>query len=191
MIARHPETALVPYMRGELEGEERARVARHLEDCPSCRQAVGDAAAALGELVRRVEEIPPPDPVIYRAQLHRKLDARQRAGAGGGAEPRWWRRPRIVGLSIGALGAVAAALLLIFTMHQGAGVAPPPLDQLAAQDAAMQVGTMQEAAMTGADVGLLRDYPMVEHLDLLENYDVIAHLDDVSPSAPASDENRS
>jgi len=97
----------------------------------------------------------------------------------------------MAGLSIGALGAAVAALLLIFTMYHGVRVAPPPLDQLAAQDAAMQVGTMQEAAMTGADVGLLRDYPMVEHLDLLENYDVIAHLDEVSPSAPASDENRS
>ena len=39
MITRHPETALVPYMRGELEGEERARVARHLEGCASCREA--------------------------------------------------------------------------------------------------------------------------------------------------------
>ena len=27
------------------------------------------------------------------------------------------------------------------------------------------------------DVGLLRDYPVVEQLDLLENYDVIEHLD--------------
>ncbi|HEY2524777.1 MAG TPA: zf-HC2 domain-containing protein [Candidatus Binataceae bacterium] len=190
MITRHPETALVPYMRGELEGEERVRVARHLEGCASCRQAAGDGVVALEDLARSVEEIPPPDPAIYRAQLHRKLDARHRAGAGAAAEPRWWR-PRIVGLSIGALGAAAAALFLVFTMHQGARIAPPPLDQLAAQDAAMQVGTMQEAAMTGADVGLLRDYPMVEHLDLLENYDVIAHLDEVSPSAPASDENRS
>jgi hypothetical protein len=32
---------------------------------------------------------------------------------------------------------------------------------------------------------------MVERLDLLENYDVIAHLDEVSPAAPANDENRS
>jgi len=191
MITRHPETALIPYMRGELEGEERARVARHLEGCASCRRAAGDAAAALGALARRVEEIPPPAPAIYRSQLHRKLDARRRAGAGAAAEPRWWRRPLMAGLSIGALGAAVAALLLIFTMYHGVRVAPPPLDQLAAQDAAMQVGTMQEAAMTGADIGLLRDYPMVEHLDLLENYDVIAHLDEVSPSAPASDENRS
>jgi anti-sigma-K factor RskA len=190
MITRHPKTALVSYMRGELEGEERARVARHLESCASCRTAAGEAAAAFAELARRVEEIPPPDSAIYRAELHRKLGARRHIAAGVGAEPRWWR-PRMAGLSLGALAAAAAALLLIFTMHQGARVAPPPLDQLATQGGAMQEGTMQEAAMTGADVGLLRDYPMVEHLDLLENYDVIAHLDEVSPSAPANDENRS
>ncbi|MFZ1119928.1 MAG: zf-HC2 domain-containing protein [Candidatus Binataceae bacterium] len=185
MITRHPETALVPYLRGELSGEEQTSVARHLEGCASCREAAEGAASAMRELARRVEDLSAPDLAIYRAELYRKLDARGELAARGNAEPRSWR-PRIVGLSLGALGAAAAALILIFVMRQGARVAPPPIDQLATQE-----GTMQEAAMTGADVGLLRDYPMVEHLDLLENYDVIAHLDEVSPSAPANDENRS
>lgn len=191
MITKHPETALVPYVRGELRGEEGARVTRHLEGCASCREAADSAAAAMRELARRVEAVPAPDAAIYRAELYRKLNARAEPGVRGNAGTPW-RRPRIVGLSLGAFGVAAAALMLIFVMHQGAWVAAPPqvavppMDQLATQE-----GTMQEAAMTGADVGLLRDYPMVERLDLLENYDVIAHLDQVSPAAPANDENRS
>jgi anti-sigma factor RsiW len=186
MTTRHPETALVPYVRGELKGEEGARVARHLEGCAPCREAADSAAAAMRELARLVKAVPAPDPAIYRAELSRKLNARAEPGARGNAKSRW-RRTRIVGFSLGAFGAAAAALMLIFVMRQGARVAaPPPMDQLA-----MQEGPLQEAAKTGADVGLLRDYPMVERLDLLENYDVIAHLDEVSPAAPANDENRS
>jgi anti-sigma factor RsiW len=191
MITRHPDTALVPYVRGELTGEEGARVARHLEGCASCREAADSAAAAMRELALRVEAVPAPDAAIYRAELYRKLNARAEAGVRGNAGARW-RQPRIVGFSLGGFVAAAAALMLIFVTHRGAWVAAlpqvavPPMDQLATQ-----AGTMQEAAMTGADVGLLRDYAMVERLDLLENYDVIAHLDQVSPAAPANDENRS
>jgi anti-sigma factor RsiW len=191
MITKHPEAALVPYVRGELRGEEGARVTRHLEGCASCREAADSAAAAMRELALRVEAVPAPDAAIYRAELYRKLNARAEPGVRGNAGTRW-RQPRIVGLSLGAFGVAAAALTLIFVTHQGAWVAAPPqvavplMDQLATQE-----NTMQEAAMTGADVGLLRDYPMVERLDLLENYDVIAHLDEVSPAAPANDENRS
>ena len=85
MITRHPETALVPYLRGELDGEEQARVARHLEGCASCREAAGSAAAAMHELARRVEDVPAPDLAIYRAGLYRKLKARADRAARGDA----------------------------------------------------------------------------------------------------------
>jgi predicted anti-sigma-YlaC factor YlaD len=186
MVTRHPETAIVPYLCGELGSEEQTSVARHLEGCASCREAAEEAAAAMRELARRVEDVPALDPAIYRAELYRKLAARCERATRRDVERRGWRQPGIIGLSLGTLGAAAAALVLIFVMRHGARLAPPPIDQLATQD-----GTIQEAAMTGVDVGLLRDYPMVEHLDLLENYDVIAHLDEVSESAPANDENRS
>ncbi len=41
-----------------------------------------------------------------------------------------------------------------------------------------------EDVMSHTDVGLLRDYPVVERLDMLENYDVIEHLDELSPAPP-------
>ncbi len=189
MIRRHPDTALVPYLRGELSGEEGARVARHLEGCAACRAEADAAGAAMRELSRRVEEIPAPEPVSYRAGLYRKLEARRlaagarRQSAGRGTDG--WFRPRIVSLSVGAL-AVAGVAALILTARWNERVAPPSLDQLASPDR-----MAQEAVMSGADIDMLRDYPMVEHLDLLENYDTIAHLDELAPSAPASDENRS
>ena len=37
---RHPETALVPYVKDELAPAERARVATHLEGCDGCRVAL-------------------------------------------------------------------------------------------------------------------------------------------------------
>jgi hypothetical protein len=61
-------------------------------------------------------------------------------------------------------------------LHQGAG-SPAPLvspDQLAFED-----------VISRTDVGLLRDYPMVERLDMLENdsYEVIEHLDELTPAS--------
>jgi anti-sigma factor RsiW len=184
MSMRHPEAALIPYLRGELSAEEHAEVARHLQGCTRCRKAADSSLAAMQELARRIEALPIPGPLSYRAELRRKLGARLEAGAGRGAE-RYWLRPRMASLSLGALGAAAAASILLLLMR-GARVAPPPMEQLATPDAAMQ-----EAAMAGADVGLLRDYPVVERLDLFENYDVIAHLDELSPSAEPNDERRS
>jgi hypothetical protein len=39
-----------------------------------------------------------------------------------------------------------------------------------------------EQSAEPVDVGLLRDYPVVEKLDLLEDYDVIEHLDEMPPA---------
>ena len=96
MTTGHPQTALVPYLRGELRGEERARVARHLEGCASCREAAESAAAAMRELARCVEAVPVLDPAIYRAELYRKL-IRDEPGARENAERRW--RPMTLGIS--------------------------------------------------------------------------------------------
>jgi protein-S-isoprenylcysteine O-methyltransferase Ste14 len=57
----HPETELVPYLRGELQGEERERIAHHLEHCGRCRDLVEAFAEALRELSDRIEQIPLPE----------------------------------------------------------------------------------------------------------------------------------
>lgn len=172
MAATHPEALLVPYLSGELSAGERERIGRHLEGCARCREFADSTAAVLRNVAREVAEVPEPDWALYRAGLHRKLAARAEA------RPRWWR----AGLAWGSLATagVAVAALLVFLLHPGPRLAAPGVGELAMED-----------AMAGADVGLLRDYRVVESLDLLENYDVIEHLDELAPALRPNAESRS
>jgi anti-sigma factor RsiW len=175
MAAIHPETELIPYLRGELSADARARVAAHLQGCADCRASLDASAAILSSLARVVEDVRDPDWNAYRADLQRKLRARE---AGSASLRGRWRSRRedirlpVFGWPSMALGTAAVAVLAIALMfHRGAGTPPAPgVDQLELQ---------QELSST--DVGLLANYHVVEHLDLLENYDVIEHLDELAP----------
>lgn len=170
MALTHPETALVPFIRGELAGAELNRVAEHLERCGQCRESAESFRLMLGELATRIDELPTPDWTVYRAQLRRKLAARN--------EPRerWWRPA--FGWAGLAAAAAAAALALWFAVP-GFRQPAPSEDQLAFEQPDV------------VDVGLLRNYPVVQRLDLLENYDVIDHLDELRPAPKPSHEMRS
>jgi anti-sigma factor RsiW len=177
MATNHPDTEIVPYLRGELSADERARVGAHLEGCAQCRESARASAAILSNLARVVDDVRDPDWAEYRAGLKRKLRASQAADAS--VRGRWrWRREDIrlplpaFGWASAALGAAAVAVLAIaIVMHRGAASSNAPgVDQLELQ---------QE--LSSADVGLLANYHIVEHLDLLENYDVIEHLDELGP----------
>ena len=175
MAEIHPETELIPYLRGELSADERARVGAHLEGCAQCRASAEASSAILTSLARVVDEVRDPDWTAYRAELTRKLRARQ---AGSATLRGRWRSRRadlrlpVFGWPSMALGTAAVAVLAIALMfHRGAGMPPVPgVDQLELQQ---ELGS--------ADVGLLANYHVVEHLDLLENYDVIEHLDELGP----------
>ena len=82
-MANHPETDLVPYVRGELAAAERERVARHLDECADCRQDADD----LRELLSKLALSAPPAPAVhwgrYRAELREKLEARRARRRGG------------------------------------------------------------------------------------------------------------
>ena len=171
-MSTHPQTALIPYLRDELDADERARVADHLQGCAECRESAESLAALSTELTRRMERMPLPEWTAYRAQLYRKLAAREQT-----AERRWWH-PGLVWASLATAGAAVAALILVLTLHGGPGT--PSVDQLAIEN-----------EMAGADIGLLRNYPVVEHLELLEDYDVIEHLDELPPAAKQDDAIRS
>ncbi len=166
MAAIHPETEIVPYLRGELTADERARVGAHLEGCALCRATADASSAILSNLAGVVDDVRDPDWAVYRGELRRKLrDAQESRGR---VSARW----PIFGWPSMAMGAVAVAVLAFaIVMHRGAaGVPAPEVDQLELQ---------QELSST--DVGLLANYHVVEHLDLLENYDVIEHLDELGP----------
>jgi anti-sigma factor RsiW len=171
----HPETELIPYLRGELSADERARVGAHLEGCAQCRKSADASSAILSDLALALDNVREPDWTDYRAELKRKLRARQAGSAS--LRGRWLSRRADVRLPVFgwpsmAMGAAAVAVLMIaLVMHRGSGSPPAPgVDQLELQ---------QE--LSSADVGLLANYHVVEHLDLLENYDVIEHLDELGP----------
>ncbi len=176
MLERHPETEIAPYLRGELGADERERVAAHLAGCARCRDDADAFAAALKTIAIDVAQIAEPDWSVYRAELHRKIAARRDRPQT--LRARWWS-PRIAWASMATAGAAVAAIVLILTLSPRSQIGAPPVDQLAMEDA---IGV--------TDIGLLRDYPVVEHLDLLENYDVIEHLDEFT-STDTTNEKRS
>jgi anti-sigma factor RsiW len=167
-MSTHPQSALLPYLRDELDADERTRVADHLQGCAECRQSADSLAALSAELARRMERMPVPEWTAYRAQLHRKLAAREQT-----AERRWWH-PGLAWGSLATAGVAVAALMLVLTIRSGPGT--PSVEQLA-----------MENEMASADIGLLRNYPVVEHLELLEDYDVIEHLDELPPATKQGD----
>lgn len=172
MATNHPETELIPYLRGELSADERARVESHLEGCALCRESADASAAMLSNLARVVDDVRDPDWAAYRGELKRKLRAAHETQ--GPARGRWWAdlQRQVLGWpSIAMATAAVAVLAIAIVMHRGSGSSHAPgVDQLELQ---------QE--LSSADVGLLANYRVVEHLDLLENYDVIEHLDEFDP----------
>jgi anti-sigma factor RsiW len=154
-VAKHPETDLVPYLRGELPPAERERVARHLDECPDCRQDADQLRELLGELSRSVAEPPPVNWARYRAELRVKLEARR-------GRRSWWWQP----VPLAMATSLAGALLFVAVWGVGRQV-PTPGSPV----------TFEEAAI-GSNLGLLEQYQVVERLDLLEeDLDLMTDLD--------------
>jgi anti-sigma factor RsiW len=169
-MASHPEIELVPFLRGELNAQARDRMQHHLDDCEQCRESMDELAATMHRVAARLEELPTPEWSAYRRELRLKLAQR--------AESRSrWSRPIVAWASLGA-GIAVAALILAMVMRPTMPGAPE-VDQLALE----QPETV--------DVGLLRNYAVVERLDLLENYDVIEHLDELPSSSEHNHDSRS
>ena len=153
-MAKHPDTDLVPYLRGELPAADRERVARHLEECPDCRQDTEQLRDLLGHLSRSIGQPPGVNWAHYRAELREKLEARRERRV-------WWWRPAPLVLA----ASTAGALLLLVAVWSGreTSTGADPF-------------TVEEAAI-GRQLGLLQEYQVVERLDLLEDLDVISDLD--------------
>lgn len=176
MRFRHPQVDLIPLTRGELGARDAERTSAHLEGCAECRAQAADLSSTLELVARQVEQLPTPEWSAFRAELYRKLAARETPVR------RSWQ-PAFVWGSFAAAGVAAIALVSLFVLQRGPG-APPPLvspDQLAFED-----------VISRTDVGLLRNYPMVERLDMLENdnYEVIEHLDELAPGSSQTNEIR-
>jgi len=158
-MAKHPDADLIPYLRGELPPAERERIARHLDECPDCRQDTEQLRDLLGDLARAIGQPPEPNWARYRAELREKLEARRRQRAWGAGRAWWWRPVPL------ALSASLAGLLLVVAVWSGRqfSTVADPL-------------TLDEAVL-GGQLELLQQYQVVERLDLLEDLDVIRDLD--------------
>src|SRR2546422_526577 len=143
-MAKHPDTDLVPYLRGELAPAERERVARHLEECPDCRQATEQLRDLLDQVARSIGQPPDVNWARYRAELREKLDARR-------ARRAWWCSP------------VSAA-----RAGRAADGAPEPPDAQMLLD----LDLLKEADLA-RDRGLLTRMQMLERMRLLEALPVL------------------
>jgi anti-sigma factor RsiW len=155
----HPEAELVGHVTGELAADARAAVEAHLAGCDHCRREREALAATLTELRRSVPAPPPVGWTDFRAVMHARLPHGRSRGR---------RRPAPVPLVLS--GALAAGLLLMATGLHEPGSRPPA-----------ELATAEEMAI-GGRLELLRQYPVVERLDLYENLEVIRHLDELAPT---------
>ncbi len=110
MNAKHPRAALSAYLDGELSGEERSRLERHLGDCAACTALLADL-----ELLARAgaEEQVPPAPADMSARIMAHIPR--------GVVER--RRHWIHRMPMAAAASLAAAALLWVVFRS----APPPL----------------------------------------------------------------
>jgi anti-sigma factor RsiW len=159
MDSRHPETELIAYLKDELPRPSRDAVARHLDGCVECR----DTLAAFRKLLDGVAATtaPPVQWARYRAELRVRLEAEP-----GRRRWAWWRRPIPVAVSAGLAAAVVALVIL----------APSAWREERRARTAEGLSGFEEVVL-GTRLDLLRQYSVVERLELLEDLDVIRQLD--------------
>lgn len=161
-MTAHPADRLLPYLNGELAAAERAAVDTHLAVCAECRDTVRDFASLAERLARAPEPAPPLHWGAFRAQLHDKLERRQRPAAAG---RRWSLWPVPATLAAG----LAAVLLYLGVLGPG-GLTP--------------VGTQAtlDGEVLDGRLDVVSQLDLVQNLDLFEDFDDIDRLDSPAPS---------
>ena len=155
----HPETAIVPYLHGDLRSPEREQVAAHVAACADCRRVAERHREVLDALAASRPEAPAVHWDRYRAELSARLEARR-----GDRRPAMcdWRAWRPIPLALSA--ALVGVLIFLAT---GSGV----------HRSTVATFSPVEETVLGDRLDLLRHYAVLEQLDLLEDLDVIRHLD--------------
>ncbi len=153
----HVEELLIPHLRGELEGAERAQVEGHLPGCERCRASLAAFSRLIGELERTAPPAPPVHWGAYQAELREKLGGR---AAWHEPRARWLIRPLPAALAAG----LVAALLYV-------GLPGLPRGGRVADEHAM------DSAVLASNLDMFARFDVVEQLDLFENFDVIGGLD--------------
>src|SRR5262245_44555813 len=148
----HPTTELIAYVTQSLAPAERAAIETHLAACADCRRERDEFAAVLANLRRSLPIAPEPHWGQWRAELRARLETRS---------ARWrWLRPFPAAVSV----AMAAGLLAVVWIGYERQLHRPEL------------AAIEEVAV-GSRLELVRDYPVLERLDLLEDLELIHDLD--------------
>lgn len=151
----HPETELIPFLRGELEPADHERVAMHVGVCAECRGAIEESRVVLDALAARRAAAPAVDWGGYQAEIRARVTT--------GPRRRWWARP-VPTLAV-------AALLSLGVLVGVRGLQRASEDRRPTEAVAMDETTL------GTQLPLLREYRVVERLDMLEDLEVINQLD--------------
>jgi predicted anti-sigma-YlaC factor YlaD len=157
MAGTHPEVEIIPYLKGELSGVERERVAQHLDGCSECRETLEAAREVFALLARSAPEPPALRWGSYRAELLARLDQRRRWGL-------WQWRPA-------AVAAVVAAVALVLVVQ------PFGRERGGSGD----LGRYEETVM-GQRLEIVEQSALLERLDLFEDLEVIGNLDGLASS---------
>ncbi len=168
MGPNHPGTELIAYLRGELPRQERDRVSSHLEKCANCQQAVRSFRRLLDDLAHSAPRPPAIDWGHFQAELRAKLEQRSRRGLS--EQPRVWRPRWAWAIPLTISAAVAGIFMLLEEKPRIRE--PAPTENL----------TALEETVIGGELDFLRQYALVERLDLLENFEVIRALDRLPPA---------
>jgi predicted anti-sigma-YlaC factor YlaD len=155
MAGTHPETEIVPYLKDELSVAAHERVARHLEECPDCRETLEAAREVFALLARSAPEPPALHWGRYQAELRARRDRRHRWSL-------WQWKPAAVAAAV----AVAAIVLVVQPFGRDRG-------------GSSDLGRFEEAVM-GQQLEIVKQSALLERLDLFEDLEVIGNLDGLS-----------
>lgn len=156
---------LTAWIDSELSRRWNDRVRRHLDTCAACAAEADSLRAAIAEQRRtlaRVLALDNFDTTVLRAQLQHALDARADVG-------RWWKAPgwdwspwawlaRPVAVA-GTVLAVATIGAVVFAGGPRAVLIP--------------LGVESPPAAVTREPELFKDYPLIQRLDVLENFDTV------------------
>jgi anti-sigma factor RsiW len=121
----HPDLALIGYLRGELDAEERGRVEAHLAECAACRATASDFQAILTRLAADAPPLPEPAWSRYCAEIRARLEASVPSPASQ------WLHPFPM-----AVTAAAATIAVVLALTLGERAMAPNGDVASLEDAA-------------------------------------------------------
>ena len=160
MNCHHIQKRLAAYQDGEIGGDERERIAAHLEGCPACRSAYAELGQAW-QLLEKITEIG------VSPGFERRLSARINTIP----EPRsWWRVPWASWVYQAYPAPAMAAVVLLMGMVLGGYVGNALVSGFSSAPAQVQ------ALRTDTDIVSFKAFDAAPPGTLGEGYLRMAHL---------------